>query len=146
MSAENQNIIVYEDGEIELKVSVKQDTIWLTQKQIAELFEVTKQNYGKSSFFRDIPGAAHLDFILFFQLSPGGTASASPRGTLCYRHRLHSGSALAGSGPYRPCHGLRSCGAAGDCEEPLGRSLSFPRREPLLLSGIARSHERPRRF
>jgi len=41
---ENQNIIVYEDGEIELKVSVEQDTIWLTQKQIAELFDVTKQN------------------------------------------------------------------------------------------------------
>jgi len=37
---ENQNIIVYEDGEIELKISVQQDTIWLTQKQIAELFNV----------------------------------------------------------------------------------------------------------
>ncbi len=37
---ENQNIIVYEDGEIELKISVQQDTIWLTQKQIAELFDV----------------------------------------------------------------------------------------------------------
>ena len=36
---ENQNIIVYEDGEIELKISVQQDTIWLTQKQIAELFD-----------------------------------------------------------------------------------------------------------
>ncbi|MEA3386972.1 MAG: RhuM family protein [Patescibacteria group bacterium] len=39
MSIENQNIIVYEDGEIELKVSVNQETIWLTQKQIAELFD-----------------------------------------------------------------------------------------------------------
>jgi prophage antirepressor-like protein len=36
---ENQNIIVYENGEIELKVSVEQDTIWLRQKQIAELFD-----------------------------------------------------------------------------------------------------------
>ena len=36
---ENQNIIVYEDGEIELKISVQQDTIWLAQKQIAELFD-----------------------------------------------------------------------------------------------------------
>ena len=36
----NQNIIVYEDGEIELKISVQQDTIWLTQKQIAEFFDV----------------------------------------------------------------------------------------------------------
>ncbi|MEA1954758.1 MAG: hypothetical protein U9O24_10250 [Campylobacterota bacterium] len=36
---QNQNIIVYEDGEIELKVSVNQETIWLTQKQIAELLD-----------------------------------------------------------------------------------------------------------
>jgi len=35
----NQSIIVYEDGEIELKVSLENDTIWLTQKQIAELFD-----------------------------------------------------------------------------------------------------------
>jgi len=38
------DVIVYSSGEIELKVSVKEDTLWLTQKQIAELFEVTKQN------------------------------------------------------------------------------------------------------
>ncbi len=34
------NIVVYNDGELELKVSVKEETIWLTQKQIAEIFEV----------------------------------------------------------------------------------------------------------
>ncbi|MBU1928006.1 DNA-binding protein, partial [bacterium] len=36
--------IKYNDGEIELAVSVEHETIWLTQKQIAELSEVTKQN------------------------------------------------------------------------------------------------------
>ncbi|DAB28932.1 MAG TPA: DNA-binding protein, partial [Sulfurimonas sp. UBA12504] len=36
--------IKYNDGEIELAVSVESETIWLTQKQISELFEVTKQN------------------------------------------------------------------------------------------------------
>lgn len=36
---QNQNIVVYEDGEIELKVSLEYETIWLTQKQIAELFD-----------------------------------------------------------------------------------------------------------
>ena len=38
----NQNIIVYENGEIEIKVSIdnQNETIWLTQKQIAELFDV----------------------------------------------------------------------------------------------------------
>lgn len=34
------NIVVYNDGELELKVSVKEETIWLTQKQISEVFGV----------------------------------------------------------------------------------------------------------
>ena len=33
------DIVVYNNGELELNVSVEQDTIWLTQKQIAELFQ-----------------------------------------------------------------------------------------------------------
>ena len=32
--------MVYNSGEIELKVSVDDDTIWLTQKQLAEVFNV----------------------------------------------------------------------------------------------------------
>ena len=39
-----ENIVVYESGELELKVSIQEETIWLTQKQIAELFEVTIPN------------------------------------------------------------------------------------------------------
>ncbi|MEA2019571.1 MAG: RhuM family protein [Campylobacterota bacterium] len=39
-----ETIVVYSNGEIELNVSVEEDTIWLTQKQITELFDVTKQN------------------------------------------------------------------------------------------------------
>ncbi|MDD5372151.1 MAG: hypothetical protein PHO62_01855 [Sulfurimonas sp.] len=34
-------MIIYNDGELELNISVENETIWLTQKQIAELFEVT---------------------------------------------------------------------------------------------------------
>lgn len=34
------NIIVYSDGELELKVSVNDETIWLTQKQLGELFDI----------------------------------------------------------------------------------------------------------
>lgn len=37
-------LIKYTDGEIEIPISVGENTIWLTQKQIAELFGVTKQN------------------------------------------------------------------------------------------------------
>lgn len=38
------NQVLYNNGEIELKVSVDNDTIWLSQKQLSALFEVTKQN------------------------------------------------------------------------------------------------------
>ena len=38
------NILLYNDGELELKVSFNEETIWLSQKQLAELFDVTKQN------------------------------------------------------------------------------------------------------
>ena len=34
------NIVVYSNGELELKVSVDEETVWLTQKQIAEVFDV----------------------------------------------------------------------------------------------------------
>jgi len=40
----NQNIIVYENGEIELKISVENETIWLSQVQIANLFETSTDN------------------------------------------------------------------------------------------------------
>ena len=38
------DVVVYSDGEIELKVPVNEETIWLTQKQLSELFEVTVPN------------------------------------------------------------------------------------------------------
>jgi len=44
MDKPNSNIVIYNDGELELDVSVQDNTIWLTQKQIAELFEVTVPN------------------------------------------------------------------------------------------------------
>ena len=34
------DVVVYSSGEIELKVSVENDTIWLTQKQLAKVFNV----------------------------------------------------------------------------------------------------------
>jgi hypothetical protein len=38
------SLIKYTDGEIELKVSVEQDTIWLRQSQISELFDTSADN------------------------------------------------------------------------------------------------------
>ncbi|MBS4069154.1 MAG: virulence RhuM family protein [Sulfurimonas sp.] len=46
-------MVIYNDGELELNVSVTQDTLWLTQKQIAELFsvEVHTVNYHIKNIF-----------------------------------------------------------------------------------------------
>ena len=44
LTLSNQSIAIYKDGELELKTSIDSETIWLTQKQIAELFEVTIPN------------------------------------------------------------------------------------------------------
>ena len=45
------NEIIYNDGEIELKVSLEQDTIWLTQKQIVEIFDSSKANISEHISF-----------------------------------------------------------------------------------------------
>lgn len=36
------NIVIYEDGNIELKTTIENESIWLNQKQIAELFDVQR--------------------------------------------------------------------------------------------------------
>ena len=38
------DVIVYSNGEIELKVSIDNTTVWLTQKQLSEVFDVTIPN------------------------------------------------------------------------------------------------------
>ncbi|MBU4024512.1 virulence RhuM family protein, partial [bacterium] len=38
------NLIKYNDGEIELAVSVEHETIWLSQSQISELFDTSADN------------------------------------------------------------------------------------------------------
>ncbi len=45
-SMENRGeIILYQpDDEIRLEVCLEEDTVWLTQAQMAELFQTTKQN------------------------------------------------------------------------------------------------------
>lgn len=35
------NLVVYNDGELELKVSVDSETIWLTQLQMSQLFDTS---------------------------------------------------------------------------------------------------------
>ena len=39
-----ESLVIYQNGEIELGISIKEETIWLTQKQIVELFDSSKAN------------------------------------------------------------------------------------------------------
>jgi len=51
----NNSKIVFEDGEIELKVSVENENVWLTQKQIVELFQKNQSVISRhiSNIFKD---------------------------------------------------------------------------------------------
>ena len=49
MSKDNKNEIVIfanDNGDIELRADLKEDTLWGTQEQIADVFDTTKQNIG----------------------------------------------------------------------------------------------------
>jgi hypothetical protein len=41
------NVVVYNDGEIELKVSIDEETVWLNRNQISDLFERDVKTIGK---------------------------------------------------------------------------------------------------
>ncbi len=49
MKPNNQNITIYQsnDGKISFNVNVFEETVWLTQKQMAELFDTSVQNVGQ---------------------------------------------------------------------------------------------------
>ena len=41
------NLVVYNDGELELKVSVDSETVWLNRNQLSELFGRDVKTIGK---------------------------------------------------------------------------------------------------
>ena len=54
MDNNNSQILIYqtEDGQTKIDVRLQDETVWLTQRMLAELFQTTKQNIS-----------AHLIFI-----------------------------------------------------------------------------------
>ncbi len=69
-SIPNSEIILYqtEDGRSRIEVRLENETVWLTQQLMAELFQTTQQNI--SLHFRNIyeegelrPEATHKDFL-----------------------------------------------------------------------------------
>ena len=70
MKSQNKNnqINIYnaENGETKIEVRVKDETVWLSQKQMAELFDCSADNVGlhlKNIFKDDIKANAELDKI-----------------------------------------------------------------------------------
>jgi hypothetical protein len=55
MQEDKLNIVVYNDGELELNVSVENETVWLNRNQISELFGRDIKTIGKhiSNVFKD---------------------------------------------------------------------------------------------
>lgn len=55
MQENKSNVVVYNDGELELTVSVENETVWLNRNQIAELFGRDIKTIGKhiSNVFKD---------------------------------------------------------------------------------------------
>ncbi len=49
------NIIIYNDGELELDISVQNETIWLTQSQLSDIFEKDQSVISRhiNNIFRD---------------------------------------------------------------------------------------------
>ena len=43
----HNHIAMYQSGEIELDISIQEETIWLTQKQIVELLDSSKANISE---------------------------------------------------------------------------------------------------
>ena len=52
---EEEKIIIYqtEDGQTQIDVRLENETVWLTQAQMVELFQTTKQNVGNSQGILD---------------------------------------------------------------------------------------------
>ncbi|MEA3353200.1 MAG: hypothetical protein U9Q33_05260 [Campylobacterota bacterium] len=50
-----ENIVIYNEGEIELKVPINNDNIWLRQNQIADIFEKDRSVITKhiNNIFKD---------------------------------------------------------------------------------------------
>ena len=67
----NNDIIIYntEDGKVKINLRLENDTVWLNQLEIAELFETTKQNVSKhiKTIFED--GELMEEVVVNYQLT-----------------------------------------------------------------------------
>ena len=69
-SEQQDNIIIYNNGSISLdvRISTKEDTVWLTQSQIATLFDITQQNVSLhiKNIFEEgelLDSSVHKDYL-----------------------------------------------------------------------------------
>ena len=74
MQEDKSNIVVYNDGELELNVSVENETVWLNRNQISELFGRDIKTIGKhiSNIFKDKELEIHSTVAKFATLQKEG--------------------------------------------------------------------------
>ena len=90
---ENSNIIIYqtEDGDTKIDVRLDNETVWLTQKLMAELFQTTPQNI--TIHLRNIFEEGELDEIStckdFLQVQKEGKRTVKRKQLLLLLYRAH---------------------------------------------------------
>lgn len=66
------NLVVYNDGELELKVSVDSETIWLTQLQMSQLFDKScilfPSKFNLRLYQKNIPRETNITICNYFNL------------------------------------------------------------------------------
>lgn len=79
MTSDNSEIIIYqtEDGRTKIDVRMEDETVWLTQTQMAELFQTTKQTISLhiNNAFKDgeiEPSATVKEYLTVQNAEKGG--------------------------------------------------------------------------
>lgn len=74
MTKDESEVIIYQadDGLVRLEVRLQDETVWLTQTAMADLFQTTQQNVSQhiNNIFKEgelSPGATHKDLLLVRQ-------------------------------------------------------------------------------
>ena len=89
---QESNIILYEteDGKINIDVILKDETIWVTQKSIAELFDCSKNNIGLhlKNIFLDKELDKNSTTEIFSAVQKGGNCDVK-RNIILYKRAIY---------------------------------------------------------
>ncbi len=97
------DLILYtsEDGESRLQLRVDGATIWLSQAEIAELFQTTKQNVSLHAKNILEDGELRADSVVKDSLTTAASCIATVKESLTVQFRMNSKTTLAPLAPLR---------------------------------------------